>query len=123
MNSPANIQLVPEELHAAPPAGARVWNLEGHYVYAAFVDAHVTVEAPRPLPGSPGEHWNPMVTPGRSALDGAGLSREQAKELRELGFAEVNRSVSSFAKDNDGDAVEFTSSTMELTRGVWAKLD
>ena len=72
---------------APPPAGARVWDLTGLHVYPAFIDAWVEVDAPRPKKGAAGEHWCPVVTPRRSALDGPGIDAKTAKQLRELGFA------------------------------------
>jgi len=69
-----------------PPDGARIWRSGGLHVYAGFIDAYVEAETPRPPKGAPGEHFNPLVTPRRSALDGAGLPEETAKELREMGF-------------------------------------
>jgi len=70
----------------APPAGARVWDLAGHHVYPAFIDACVMVDAPRPPKGSASAHWNPLVTPTRSPLEGAGIPEETKRKLRELGF-------------------------------------
>jgi imidazolonepropionase-like amidohydrolase len=68
------------------PDGARVWDLTGHHVYAAFIDAFVPVDAPRTPKEAKSAHWNRMVTWDRSPLDGKGLPEKTAKELRELGF-------------------------------------
>lgn len=74
------------ERGGAPPAGARVHELAGRTVHAAFVDAHVPIAMPRPPAGAPGAHWHAGVMPQRDALDGDGLAAETVKELRELGF-------------------------------------
>ncbi|MEM9380556.1 MAG: amidohydrolase family protein, partial [Planctomycetota bacterium] len=78
------------EAGGAPPAGARVWDLEGLTVHAGFVEMHVGVEAPKPDPEGLGGHWQSnMVVPHRSALDGSRLSESDAEELRDLGFTAV----------------------------------
>ncbi|MDA0934951.1 MAG: amidohydrolase family protein [Planctomycetota bacterium] len=80
-------RIVAVEPGGMAPEGARVHDCAGMTVHAAFVDAHVPVEAPRPDPMAPGSSWHPDVLPQRSALDGIGLPAELAKELRGLGFA------------------------------------
>jgi N-acetylglucosamine-6-phosphate deacetylase len=65
---------------------ARVIDCTGLHIYPGFVDAWVQVDAPKPDPKAPGSHWNPLITPQRSALDGPGLPADKAKDLRELGF-------------------------------------
>ncbi|MFI4896882.1 MAG: amidohydrolase family protein [Phycisphaerales bacterium JB059] len=69
-----------------PPEGARVWDATGKHVYPGFIDAFVEVDAPKPTHASPGRHWSPRVTPQRAAIDGAGLSESDKKNLRALGF-------------------------------------
>ena len=64
---------------AAPPAGARVWNLKGLHLYAGLIDAYVEV-AP---PAHEGRHWNKLVTPGRTTRE---IDAKTKEELRELGF-------------------------------------
>ncbi|MGQ0615273.1 MAG: amidohydrolase family protein [Planctomycetaceae bacterium] len=71
---------------SARAAGPRVWAYRGLHLYAALIDAHVEVEAPRPDPREPGLHWNSRVLPQRSALDGRGIDPKAAEELRSLGF-------------------------------------
>src|SRR5437016_5176095 len=71
---------------AAAPPGARVWDCTGLHIYPGFIDAYVEVEAPKPDPNLPGSHWNPRVTPQRSALDGTGVDDKTAESLRKLGF-------------------------------------
>jgi imidazolonepropionase-like amidohydrolase len=80
-------RIVAVEPGGIAPEGARVHDCEGLTVHAAFIDTHVPVEAPRPDPEAPGSSWHPDVVPQRSALDGAGLSNELARELRGMGFA------------------------------------
>ncbi|MCZ6785678.1 MAG: amidohydrolase family protein [Planctomycetota bacterium] len=70
----------------AAPAGARVWDAKGLHVYPGLIDAYVEVAAPAPDAKAPGVHWNPRVTPQRSALDGTGPNTETRKELRKAGF-------------------------------------
>ncbi len=83
--------LLSVEAGAAPPAGARVWDASGLTVYAGFVEPHLEVESPSP--DAHGAHWNALVVPQRSALDGedgthgAGVVGEgDRKALRKLGF-------------------------------------
>jgi imidazolonepropionase-like amidohydrolase len=64
---------------AAPPAGARVWNLLGLHLYAGLIDAYVEVEPP----AHKGRHWNKLVTPRRTARE---IDAKTKEELRELGF-------------------------------------
>ncbi|MCC6782534.1 MAG: amidohydrolase family protein [Planctomycetes bacterium] len=78
--------IVSVEKNAPAPAGARVHELRGRTVHAAWIDAHVPVDAPRPVDGSPGAHWHPAVLPQREASDGEGLPAALADELRALGF-------------------------------------
>ncbi len=68
------------------PESAKVWDVKGYHVYAGFIDAYVEVDAPRIDTETPGAHWNRMVTPQRTALDGPGISEGAADELRKLGF-------------------------------------
>lgn len=63
----------------APPAGARVWDLEGLHLYAGLIDAYVPVEPP----AHKGRHWNKKVTPERTVRE---IDAKAAEELRELGF-------------------------------------
>jgi imidazolonepropionase-like amidohydrolase len=72
---------------APPPAGARVHELRGRVIHAAFVEAFLPVDAPAPDPDGALAHWNPSVLPHRSALDGDGASAAERELLRELGFA------------------------------------
>jgi len=64
---------------AAPPPGARVWDRKGHHIYAGFIDAFVSVDAPDVEP----RHWNSKVTPLRRARR---VDKETAEQLRKLGF-------------------------------------
>ncbi|MCC6671004.1 MAG: amidohydrolase family protein [Planctomycetes bacterium] len=78
--------VVSVEAGAAPPAGARVHDLRGRFVYPGLVEPHLPVEAPRPERASPGLHWNEKVTPQRRALDGEGTTKALREELRRLGY-------------------------------------
>ena len=79
--------IVALEAGAPPPAGARVWDCSGLFVYPGLIDAHLAVETPRAEGEAQGRHWrHEMVTPQRSALDGPGAGAELRKELRALGF-------------------------------------
>ncbi len=68
------------------PDGARIWDCTGLTIYAGLVEAYLEVDAPEPDPELPGRHWNNLVVPQRSALDGEGASAKLRKELRKLGF-------------------------------------
>jgi len=70
-----------------PPAGARVHDLDGEHVFAAFIDPWVEVEAPAPHDQAEGRHWNDKVTPHRRASAGEGLTEAQRTKLREHGYA------------------------------------
>ncbi|MFM9958240.1 MAG: amidohydrolase family protein [Phycisphaerales bacterium] len=69
-----------------PPAGARVWDATGLNVYPGLVEPYLTVEAPRPDKAAPGSHWNPRITPERTALDGPGVPQDAVKRLRSMGY-------------------------------------
>ncbi|MFT5285946.1 MAG: imidazolonepropionase-like amidohydrolase [Planctomycetota bacterium] len=69
---------------AAAPEGARVWDCSGLFIYAGLIEPYFEVEAPEP--DEAGAHWNAMVMPQRSALDGAGISKSERESLRALGF-------------------------------------
>lgn len=56
------------------------------HIYAGFIDAFVEVDTQPIDPTSAGTHWNAMVTPQADALIGPGLTNNQAKDLRSLGF-------------------------------------
>src|SRR5688572_1461614 len=59
---------------SAAPAGARVFDCTGLTVYAGLVEAHLAVEAPIAASETTTDHWHhQLVTPQRSALDGAGV--------------------------------------------------
>ncbi len=70
-----------------PPEGARAHDLTGEYIYAAFIDPWVEVDAPNPMDKSEGLHWNEKVMPHRRALAGEGLTKADRERLRDLGFA------------------------------------
>lgn len=83
--------IVSVEAGAAPPAGATAWDCSGLHVYAGFIEPFLEVDAPLPAADSPGVHWNPRVTPQRSALDGARgrgspVEPRTAETLRSMGF-------------------------------------
>lgn len=77
-----------DDLSMAPaaPAGARVWDCTGLHLYPGFIDPYVEVDAPAPDANAPGQHWNPRVTPQRSAMDGRGIDAGTAESLRKLGY-------------------------------------
>lgn len=68
------------------PQGARVWDCTGLTVYAGLIESHVAIDVPAPPADAPGTHWNAKITPQRHALEGAGVTEDIRKELRELGF-------------------------------------
>jgi imidazolonepropionase-like amidohydrolase len=77
-----------DERGGAAPAGAQAHNAAGLHIYAGFIEPYLEVEAPRPDPDAPGSHWNPRVTPQRSALDkgSRGVDDKTGQALREMGF-------------------------------------
>jgi imidazolonepropionase-like amidohydrolase len=83
------ITLVDRE-NGETPAGFATIDASGLHLYPAFVEAYYEVEAPSPgEPGSPGVHWSSLVTPQRSALNGAWIDGGSREELRKLGFGAV----------------------------------
>lgn len=81
-------RIVSVEEQAPAPAGATVHDGAGLHVYAGFIEPYLEIDVPRPDLGAPGSHWNPRVTPERSALDkGArAVDARLAESLREMGF-------------------------------------
>ncbi|MEL6395331.1 MAG: amidohydrolase family protein [Planctomycetota bacterium] len=69
---------------------ARLHDLTGEFIYAGFIDPFVEVSAPKPDKDEPGVHYNALITPQRSALDGDGLSESKASAHRKLGFVAAN---------------------------------
>jgi len=67
--------------------GPRVFDCTGLTLYPAFIDPYVEVDTPAPQGNPANQHWNPKVTPQRSALDGPGIPAATADSLREIGFA------------------------------------
>jgi imidazolonepropionase-like amidohydrolase len=71
----------------AAPEGASIHDCTGLTVYAGLVEAHLAVDAPFAAHETTTDHWHHvLVTPQRSALDGAGVDAATATELRKLGF-------------------------------------
>ncbi len=82
------IELVTPGAAATVPAGAEVRDCAGMHIYAGFLEPYFEVDVPRPDPGAPGSHWNPRVTPQRTATDkgAAGIPAKDAETLRSMGF-------------------------------------
>lgn len=72
---------------AEPPAGARVWDCQGLWVYAGLIEPYLPVEVPSLETDAKQAHWNRKVMPQRSALDASGVNEKTREELRALGFA------------------------------------
>ncbi|HPO93387.1 MAG TPA: amidohydrolase family protein, partial [Phycisphaerales bacterium] len=78
--------------------GYRVHDCRDLTIYPGSIDPFVEVDAPRPDPNAPGAHWNLLVTPQRSVLDGSGrpaagrpfgqppIDDAVASTLRSMGF-------------------------------------
>ena len=71
-----------------PPAGARVWNLEGHTVYPGFIDAHADLGMDAvPEGGDVGPtHWNPQVRAWFSTTMNLQDDADRRAGLRSQGF-------------------------------------
>ncbi|MEZ6013546.1 MAG: amidohydrolase family protein [Planctomycetota bacterium] len=81
-------RIVSVEAGGAVPEGARVHDCTGLVVHAGFVEPHLAVDAPFAPSETSTDHWHhQLITPQRSALDGAGVDPATAQELRALGFA------------------------------------
>ncbi|HMN39964.1 MAG TPA: amidohydrolase family protein [Phycisphaerales bacterium] len=70
------------------PAGAEERDCAGMHIYAGFLEPYFEVDVPKPDPNAPGSHWNPRVTPQRTALDqgASGILPKDAETLRSMGF-------------------------------------
>jgi len=75
---------------AEAPAGARSWDCSGLTIYAGLIEPYFEVDAPKP--DERGAHWNALVMPQRSALDGAGITESDREQLRALGFTAASLS-------------------------------
>ena len=80
-------RIVSIESGGAPPAGAFVHDCKGLTLYPGLIEPFLTVDVPALDPDAASVHWHPSVMPQRNALDGAGTTEDDRKELRELGFA------------------------------------
>lgn len=71
-----------------PPPNARIEPADALHFYPGFIDCFVEVDAPRPDPNAETSHWNPRITPQRSALDrgASGIDDPTASTLRAMGF-------------------------------------
>jgi imidazolonepropionase-like amidohydrolase len=77
-----------DDISMAPPgpAGARSWDCTGLHIYPGFIDPYVEIDVPAPPADAPGLHWNPRVTPQRSASDVRGVDAGLSESLRKIGF-------------------------------------
>ena len=71
-----------------PPAGARVWDLAGHTIYSAFIDAHADLGMDAvPEGGDVGPtHWNPQVRAWFSTTRNLQDDADRRAALRSQGF-------------------------------------
>jgi imidazolonepropionase-like amidohydrolase len=71
-----------------PPAGARVWYLEGHTIYPGFIDAHADLGMDAvPEGGDVGPtHWNPQVRAWFSTTANLQDDADRRAALRSQGF-------------------------------------
>lgn len=77
----------PDDSPPRIPLGPRTIDCTGLHVYAAFIDPYVEIDAPAPQESDTQRHWNPKVTPHRSALDAPAIPADLADSLRKQGFA------------------------------------
>ncbi len=80
------IQEVTSDLN--PPAGARVWDLEGYTIYPGFIDAHADLGMDEvPVGGDIGPtHWNPQVRAWFSTTENLQDDVDRRAALRSQGF-------------------------------------
>jgi imidazolonepropionase-like amidohydrolase len=71
---------------ARTPIGPRLIDCSNLHIYPGFIEPYIEVDAPAPSGDESSKHWNPKVTPQRSALDGPRLDESGANSLRKLGF-------------------------------------
>jgi len=86
----------------AAPDGARIWDLEGHSVYAGFIDPMSDLGVPElpdivredypsypvELPAGPG-YWNPRVRSNRRIADELAIDPHAAEGYRSIGYTTV----------------------------------
>lgn len=70
------------------PRGAGVRDATGLHVYPGFIEPWLEIDVPRPELGTPGTHWNKLITPQRTALDKGdkGVDAKTVEQLRSMGF-------------------------------------
>jgi N-acetylglucosamine-6-phosphate deacetylase len=71
-----------------PPAGARVVEANGHYVYAGFIDAYQEVKVPFEKEQGTG-YWNDQVRPQARVASTFQLDDLKTEDKRKLGFTVV----------------------------------
>lgn len=87
----------------------------GHVFHTKYRDGGYATEAMRHAVGLAFADESVASIIARNAVDWAG----QLTPLTDLGFKETARGTASFAKDAQGNPIEFTFSTMVLTREEW----
>ena len=79
----------PTLVPARTPIGPRLIDCTGLHLYPGFIEPCFEVDTPAPAGEEAAKHWNPKVTPQRSALDAPRLDDNAAGSLRRLGFTAV----------------------------------
>ncbi|MGK0351511.1 MAG: imidazolonepropionase-like amidohydrolase [Planctomycetota bacterium] len=73
----------------AVPKGATVIDCSGLTIYPGMIEPFFASDVPALDEDTTDKHWNTMVQPQRSALDGGLVGESERKELRALGFTVV----------------------------------
>jgi imidazolonepropionase-like amidohydrolase len=71
------------------PAGATVVDCTGLTIYPGLIEPYFASDVPALDEDTTDKHWNTMVQPQRSALDGALVGEDDREALRALGYAVV----------------------------------
>ena len=71
------------------PIGPRLIDCTGLHLYPGFIEPCFELDVPAPAGDEAAKHWNPKVTPQRSALAAPRLDDNAANSLRRLGFTAV----------------------------------
>ncbi|HEB54176.1 MAG TPA: hypothetical protein ENI87_13065 [bacterium] len=73
----------------AVPDGATAIDCTGLSIYPGLIEPFLPTDVPALDDDATDKHWNPMVQPQRSALDGALVPEKEREQLRALGFTAV----------------------------------
>ena len=101
------------------PADARIQDAGGKTAYAGFFDAYSEIDAPAVSRSKGSPHWNRLVTPQASAVEGYSPSERTNENLRSQGF--VTRLVAPDSGVIKGTSGIVTTGDAEGDRAILAR--